>query len=70
MALRQEIETWLAPELLALHALLLGVDGETLGRLVEWLDRVQTPFLRTRSFSRRWGGGWTLTVSGCWRRTL
>ena len=42
VALRQEIETRLAPELLALHALLLGADAETLGRIPEWLDRVQT----------------------------
>ena len=42
VALRGEIETRLVPELLALHALLLGADAETLGRIPEWLDRVQT----------------------------
>ena len=42
LALRQEIETRLAPELLALHALLLGADAEMLGWLPEWLDRVST----------------------------
>ena len=42
VALRGEIETRLVPELLALHALLLGADAETLGWLPEWLDRVQT----------------------------
>ena len=42
VALRQEVETRLAPELLALHALLLGADAEMLGWLPEWLDRVST----------------------------
>ena len=42
VALRHEIETRLAPELLALHALLLGVDSATLARVPKWLDRVQT----------------------------
>ena len=43
VALRQEVETRLAPELLAVYSLLLGVDAETLARLPEWLDRVQAP---------------------------
>ena len=55
MALRQEIETWLAPELLALHALLLGVDGEALGRLPAWLDRVQNPLPADRVFFEEMG---------------
>ena len=42
VALRHEIETRLAPELLALHALLLGANAKMLGRLPGWLDRVQT----------------------------
>ena len=42
VVLRREIETRLAPELLALHALLLGADAEMLGWLPEWLDRVST----------------------------
>ena len=42
VALRGEIETRLVPELLALHALLLGADAEMLGWLPEWLDRVST----------------------------
>ena len=50
VALRQEVETRLAPELLALHALLLGADAETLGRIPEWLDAVQTPVTFDRDF--------------------
>ena len=42
-ALRQEVETRLVPGLLAVDALLLGAGGDTLARLTEWLDRVQTP---------------------------
>ena len=42
VVLRQEIETRLAPELLALHALLLWAGGDTLARLPAWLDTVQT----------------------------
>ena len=38
VALRQEVETRLASELLAIHALLLGADGETLAQLREWLE--------------------------------
>ena len=38
VALRQEVETRLAPELLAIHALLLGADGKILAQLPEWLD--------------------------------
>ena len=43
VVLRQEIETRLVPGLLAVDALLLGADAETLGRIPEWLDRVQVP---------------------------
>ena len=50
VALRGEIETRLVPELLALHALLLGVDSETLGRLPAWLDTVQAPLTLDRDF--------------------
>ena len=50
VALRQEIETRLAPGLLALHALLMGADAGMLGRLPEWLDRVQTPVTFDRDF--------------------
>ena len=42
VALRHEIETRLAPELLALHALLLGAGSETLGWLPEWLELTST----------------------------
>ena len=38
VALRSEVETRLAPELLAIHALLLGADAKTLARLLEWLE--------------------------------
>ena len=38
VALRSEVETRLAPELLAIHALLLGADAKTLARLPEWLE--------------------------------
>ncbi len=41
--LRQEIETRLVPGLLAVDAILLGADAETLARLPGWLDRVQNP---------------------------
>ena len=50
VALRQEIETMLVPGLLAVDALLLGADAETLGRIPEWLDRVQTPLTLDRDF--------------------
>ena len=50
VALRREIETRLAPELLALHALLLGAGGDTLARLPEWLNTVQTPVTFDRDF--------------------
>ena len=43
VVLRQEIETRLVPGLLAVDALLMGADAETLGRIPEWLDRVQIP---------------------------
>ena len=51
VALRQEVETRLAPELLALHALLLGADA--LRRIPEWLDRVQTPLTLDRDSLRQ-----------------
>ena len=38
VALRSEVETRLVPELLAIHALLLGADAKTLARLPEWLE--------------------------------
>ena len=38
VVLRSEVETRLAPELLAIHALLLGADGKILAQLPEWLD--------------------------------
>ena len=38
VALRSEVETRLAPELLAIHALLLGTDAKTLAQLPDWLD--------------------------------
>ena len=50
VALRQEVETRLAPELLALHALLLGADAEMLGKLPEWLDLVQNPMASDAEF--------------------
>ena len=43
IALRQEVETRLVPELLALHALLLGADAEMLG----WLPGVVGPGVHT-----------------------
>ena len=50
VVLRREIETRLAPELLALHALLLGADWETMGRLPGWLNTVQAPSTLDRDF--------------------
>ena len=50
VVLRQEIETRLVPELLAVDALLLGADAETLGWIPEWLDAVQTPVTFDRDF--------------------
>ena len=38
VVLRSDVETRLAPELLAIHALLLGADGKILAQLPEWLD--------------------------------
>ena len=55
VTLRQEVETRLAPELLALHALLLGADAEMLGWLPEWLDRVQNPLPADRVFFEEMG---------------
>ena len=42
VALRHEIETRLVPGLLAVDALLVGADSETLGWLPEWLDLTST----------------------------
>ena len=50
VALRHEIETRLAPELLALHALLLGADSDALGRLPGWLNTAQAPLTLDRDF--------------------
>ena len=50
VALRSEVETRLAPEILAIHSLLLGADAETLAKLPEWLDLVQTPLTGERDF--------------------
>ena len=50
VVLRQEIETRLVPGLLAVDALLLGADAETLGWIPEWLDAVQTPVTFDRDF--------------------
>ena len=55
VALRQEVETRLAPEMLALHALLLGAGGDTLARLPAWLDRVQTPLPGDAEFLTKMG---------------
>ena len=55
VALRREIETRLAPELLALHALLLGAGGDTLARLPGWLNTVQTPLPRDVEFLTKMG---------------
>ena len=50
-----EIETRLVPELLAVHALLLGADAEILGRISEWLDRAQTQLLSDAEFLKDMG---------------
>ena len=55
VALRQEVETRLAPELLAIHALLLGADGATLARLPAWLERGQIPLLSDAEFFAEMG---------------
>ena len=55
VALRREIETRLAPELLALHALLLRADWETMGRLPGWLNAVQAPLTLDRDFFEEMG---------------
>ena len=55
VAFRSHVETELAPELLALHALLLGAEAEMLGWLPEWLDRVQTPLPGSRDFFEEMG---------------
>ena len=41
VALRSEVETRLVLGLPAVHALFLGADARALGRIPEWLDRVQ-----------------------------
>ena len=55
VALRQEVETRLAPELMALHALLLGADSDALGRLPGWLDLVQNPMASDAEFLTEMG---------------
>ena len=55
VALRQEVETRLVPGLLAIHALLLGADARTLGRIPEWLDRVQIPLPSEAEFLTEMG---------------
>ena len=55
VALRQEVETRLVPGLLAVDALLLGAGGDTLARLTEWLDRVQTPLPAEAEFFAEMG---------------
>ena len=55
VALRGEIETRLVPELLAVHALLLGADAEILGRIPEWLDRVSTALPADAEFLKEMG---------------
>ena len=55
VALRQEVETRLVPGLLAVHSLLLGVDGETLARLPGWLGCVQTPMPSDAGFFTEMG---------------
>ena len=40
VALRSEVEIRLVPGVLAVHALLLEANGETLAQLPPWLDRV------------------------------
>ena len=70
IALRQEVETRLVPELLALHALLLGANAKMLGRLPGWLDRVQTQLPGDAEFLTEMGCYWTPMLSGYWKRTL
>ena len=55
VALRQEMETRLVPELLAVHALLLEANSETLGRIPEWLDRVSTALPADAEFLKEMG---------------
>ena len=63
VSLRQEVETRLVPGLLAVHSLLLGVDGETLARLPGWLDCVQTPMPSDAGFFTEMGR--LLDPEGC-----
>ena len=50
VALRSEVETRLAPELLAIHALLLGTDRKTLGELPDWLELTSVSLPSETSF--------------------
>ena len=63
VALRGEIETRLVPELLALHALLLGRTRRPWGVFRSGWTGFRLSCLRTRGFSLRWVGGWTQAVS-------
>ena len=55
VALRVEVETRLVPGLLAIHALLLKADAETLARLPAWLDWVSTALLGDAEFLTEMG---------------
>ena len=55
VALRGEIETRLVPGLLAVDALLLEANSETLGRIPEWLDRVSTALPADAEFLKEMG---------------
>ena len=55
VVLRQEVETRLVPGLLAVDALLLEANSETLGRIPEWLDRVSTALPADAEFLKEMG---------------
>ena len=56
VALRPEVETRLVPWLLTVDALLLEADAETLRRLLEGLELVQTPLLADAEFLSEMAG--------------
>jgi hypothetical protein len=55
VVLRSEVETRLAPELLAIHSLLLGADAETLAKLPEWLELTSMSLPSETSFLNEMG---------------
>ena len=55
VVLRSEVETRLAPELLAIHSLLLGADGKILAQLPEWLELTSMSLPSETSFLNEMG---------------